>query len=459
MPDTDPARLSIRDITAAYRARDLSPVEVARECFARIDRHDGELRAFQSLTHELALSQAQAAERAYADGGPVPALLGVPISIKDAFHVRGEVTTLGSWVHRDQVSKSDSGVVSRLRSAGAVFIGKTNTAEFGQSATTENRLGRDTANPWDTTRTPGGSSGGAAASVAAGLSTAAVGSDGGGSVRIPAAFTGLFGFKPTAGLVRDERGFRAMSDFVCPGPLTSRVSDARRVLSVLADTNYSRAQPDRPLRIGLVTRPEGRPIDPRVAAVVETAAKHMAHLGHSIEEIDLPISGWNDVFGPLVLDDEHRERGHLLDGHADELTRYERSTLRAARALGVDAATWALEQHPRFQQRVDAVFDDCDIVLTPATAVPAFRLGERPEQIDGQPVDQLWGAFPFAVPFNVAGTPAASVPCGLADGLPVGVQLVARRGQDGALLDACELLEEAVGFDRDPVVRRWSNDG
>lgn len=448
--------MGIGDLTAAYRARELSPVEVTREYLERIEQHDGELHAFQSVTHGLALSQAQEAERRYAQGDPVAPLLGVPISIKDAFHLRGEITTLGSWVHRDHVSKSDSGVVRRLRAAGAVFTGKTNTAEFGQSATTDNRLGPDTVNPWDTARTPGGSSGGAAASVAAGLSAAAVGSDGGGSVRIPAAFTGLFGLKPTVGLVRDERGFRAMSDFVCPGPLTRRVADARQMLGVLAEETYARAHRERVLRVGYVPRPEGRPVDPGVAAVVAVTAKHLEHLGHDVEEIGLPISGWNEIFGPLVLDDEHRERGHLLGDHAQELTRYERSALRAASALDTEDAAHALTRHPRYQQRIDDLFERVDVVLTPATAVPAFPLGERPETVDGEPVDKLWGAFPFAVPFNVAGTPAASVPCGLVDGLPVGAQMIARRGHDGLLLDVCELLEEAVAFDHTPMLRRWS---
>lgn len=456
MADDDPCRLPVAELVAAYRDGSLSPVEVTQGFLDRIDHLDGELHAFVEVTRELARSQAAEAERRYREGDHASPLLGVPLSVKDAFHIKGVVTTLGSLVHQGQVAKTDSGVVRRLRASGAVFTGKTNTAEFGQSATTDNLLGPDTANPWDVERTPGGSSGGAAASVAAGLSTAAVGSDGGGSIRIPASFTGLFGLKPSAGLVHDERGFRAMTDFVSAGPLTSTVADARVMLGVLADRTYQRSTPQPGLRVGYCARPEGRPVDAGVAKAVDATARTLEALGHHVTEIDLPIADWNDVFGPLVLDDEHRERGHLLAEYADKLTRYERSALRAAQSLDPAAAHRANEMLPVFRRRVDDLLTTYDVVLTPTCAVPAFRLGERPKTIDGREVDQLWGAFPFAVPFNVAGVPAASLPCGLADGLPIGAQLVTRAGTEALLLDVSQQLEEAVAFDRSALVERWS---
>lgn len=454
MPEPDISRLPVADLVAGYRDGSLSPVEVTKIFLDRIDRFDGDLHAFVEVTRELALTQAAHAEAGYRDGGPVAPLLGVPVSIKDAFHLEGVVTTLGSLVHRGHVAKADSGVVRRLREAGAVFTGKTNTAEFGQSATTDNLLGPDTANPWDPGRTPGGSSGGAAASVAAGLSTLAVGSDGGGSIRIPASFTGLFGLKPSPGLCPDERGFRAMTDFVSPGPLTTSVADARVMLGVLADSRYDRQVPAQ-LRIGYCARPEGRPVDPGVAKAVDSAAHAFESLGHEVVDIDLPIGDWNDVFGPLVLEDEHRERGHLL-ASPELLTRYERSSLRAALALDAEAVQLARQNLPSFRARIDGLLTSYDVLLTPTAAVPAFPLGERPTTIDGREVDQLWGAFPFAVPFNVAGVPAASVPCGLLDGLPIGAQLVTRVGREQLLLDVAEQLEEAVNLDRSSLVDRWS---
>ena len=348
-------------------------------------------------------------------------------------------------------------MVRRLRAAGAVFTGKTSTAEFGQSATSDNLLGPDAANPWDPTRTPGGSSGGSAVAAAARLSTVAVGSDGGGSIRIPAAFCGIFGVKPSPGLCPDEKGFRAMTDFVSPGPMTSTVADARVVLGVLADRSFARST-RAPLRIAYCARPEGRPVDSGVAKAVDHAARVLEQLGHDVIDTDLPLQGWNDVFGPLVLEDEHRERGHLLDYAADQLTRYERSSLRAALKLDAGQVQNARERLPQYRRRIAELFDRYDVLLTPTVAVPAFPLNERPTHIDGAKVDQLWGPFPFTVPFNVAGVAAASTPCGLADGLPVGAQLVTANGAEALLLDVCEDLEEGLAFDWSAVAGRWTND-
>jgi aspartyl-tRNA(Asn)/glutamyl-tRNA(Gln) amidotransferase subunit A len=459
MADEDFQGLPVADLVAAYRSRETSPVEVTTTFLERIERIDPALHAFVEVTRDLALSQAAAAERGYASGEPPAPLQGVPVAIKDAFHVEGVATTLGSLVHRGQVAKSDSGVARRLRAAGAVFTGKTNTAEFGQSATTDNLLGPDTANPWDPGRTPGGSSGGSAAAIAAGLSSLAAGSDGGGSIRIPAAFTGLLGLKPSAGVCADEKGFRAMTDFVSPGPLATTVADARVMLGVLADRDFPRAAVRGPLRVGYCPRPERRPVDADVARAVDAAACALDALGHRVNEVELPLQGWNDVFAPLVLDDEHRERGHLLTHSAGELTGYERSSLRAARKLDPAVVARAHAELPAYRRRIDALFDDYDVLLTPTTAVPAFPLGERPATVDGADVDPLWGAFPFAVPFNVAGVTAASLPCGLADGLPVGAQLVTRSRTEGKLLDLCEDLEEALDFDHTPLVERWSPAG
>jgi aspartyl-tRNA(Asn)/glutamyl-tRNA(Gln) amidotransferase subunit A len=450
-----PLAWSVARLVAAYRMGELSPVDVIEAAIERAERIDPALHAYLDRLDDAARAQARAAERAYREDAAGP-LAGVPVSIKDTFPLAGSVTTFGSWFYRDHRTDSDSGCVHRLRESGAVFPGKTSTAEFGQSATSENRLGPEPANPWDPSRTPGGSSGGAAAGVATGLATVALAADGGGSIRIPAAFTGLFGVKPTYGLVTDEGGLRAMSDFVCPGPLARRVADARAVLGVLASQSLTRGSTPAGLRVAWCPRPEDRPVDPGVAAHTAAAAARLAELGHRVEERSLPLAGWKDAFGPLVLAEEGRERGHLLEQSADALTDYERGTLEAARSVDasqVDAARFA---HLEYAGRLDALFDQVDVLLTPTTATPAFPAGKRPRTVDGQRVGRLWGAVPFAVPFNVSGQPAASVPCGLAEGLPVGVQLVMRRGADAALLDLCEDLEEALGFDSESVIDRWS---
>lgn len=452
----DVSFLSVAELIGAYKERTLSPVEVAQAYFERIERHDSRLHAYVRITRDLALAQAREAERAYAAGGAGGALAGIPVAIKDAFHVAGVQTTLGSEVYRGQIAKGDSGLVRRLRAAGAVFLGKTNTAEFGQSATTDNLLGPDTANPWDVTRTPGGSSGGAAASIAARLAPLAVGSDGGGSIRIPAAFAGIFGLKPSPGLCKDEDGFRAMSEFVAAGPMARSVADARVLLGVLADARFERRPVPRPLRVCYCPVPENRPVDPGVARVVERAARIFEGMGHRLEEDHPPIQGWDDIFGPLVLEEEHRERGHLLTLCPEKLTRYERSTLKAALAMEPRDVVRARELLPGFRRRLADFFDRYDIVIAPTTAVPAFPLGERPKFICDVAVDWLWGAFPFTSPFNVGGVAASAVPCGLVDGLPVSLQLVARAGAEQLLLDASQDFEEAVAFDRGRLNSIWT---
>jgi Asp-tRNA(Asn)/Glu-tRNA(Gln) amidotransferase A subunit family amidase len=443
MPEASALGLPIADLVAAYAAGRLSPVDVCEAAIERAGAVDPVLHAFVRTTPDLAREQARAAEWAYRQGVAAP-LAGVPTAIKDTFAVEGVITTCGSLVHDPSPARADSGAVLRLRAAGAVFVGKTATAEFGQSATTDGRLGPDTGNPWDPTRTPGGSSGGSAAAVAARACTAALGSDGGGSIRIPAAFCGLVGLKPTYGRCPDEGGFRGMSGFVCPGPLARTVEDARVVYGVLADDPGVRRATES-LRVAWCAHPEGRPVEPEVLALAEAATRAMELRGDHVESIDLPLAGWPDAFGPLVLAEELAERGHLAE-RAEMLSDYERRSLEQARQLDPMALEAAPAAHAAVVRAVDGVFERYDVIATPATAVPAFRLGERPREIAGERVSRLWGPFPFSVPFNVSGHPALSLPVGLVDGLPVGLQLVAPRGADHALLDVAAAIEEALGL-------------
>ena len=438
--------LSVQALRRAYQAGDLCPVEVTERMLERQQHLNPAVQAISYPLQALAREQAHDAKQRYQRGTAGP-LAGIPVSIKDTFDIENHITTYGSTAYRDNVARADSGSIRRLRAAGAVFIGKTHTAEFGQSATSENHLGEPARNPWDLDRTPGGSSGGAAASVAAGLATLALGADGGGSIRIPAAFSGLVGIKPTYGLCRNEGGFRGMSDFVCPGPLAWRVADARDMLAVLADTPFPRRALERPLRIAWCPRPEGRPVDPALLAVVAQAVGRLSGMGHSVEEVALPLAGWNEAFGPLVLDEEIRERGHLLAGDLSQLTEYVRRSLEAARAQDPARVGEARRQHAAYRERIAGLFATYDLIATPTTATTAFPLGQRPREIDGQRVDGLWGAFPFTAMFNVAGTPPMTLPCGFAGGLPVGLQLVAAQHQDQRLLDLAEDLEQALALD------------
>ncbi|MGI9270353.1 MAG: amidase [Woeseiaceae bacterium] len=450
----NPLYWPLADLVAAYERRDVSPVEVLELALTRIDAINPELNAFLGRTDDLARKQARQAEAAYKSGDAGP-FCGVPVSIKDTFQIEGHVTTFGSQIYQSTVSDADSGVVRRLRSAGAVFTGRTNTAEFGQSATTENLFFPDVCNPWDTARTTGGSSGGAAASVLAGLSSIALGADGGGSVRIPAAFAGLVGLKPSYGLCKNEGGLAAMSDFICPGPLSWCVADARRMLSVLADTSYSRAKPESGLRVAWCSHPEGRPTDPGVDSVLRAAVDQLMSLGHRIEEYDIPVQGWDEVFGPLVLDEERRQRGHLLES-ADMLTDYERKSLRAAQDLTQDDVDLAHRKQSEYRQKIHDIFNEYDFVITPTTAVAPFVIGDAPREINGNRVSRTWGAFPFTPAFNVSGNPAVTIPCGFTDGLPVGLQLVGPMHGDAKLLDLAEDMEALLRYDRQAIAKKWA---
>jgi len=447
------------ELLRRYAERSLSPVEVTREALARIAAYDAQLGAYLTVTEQAALSQAANAEQAYARGEAAP-LLGVPISIKDLFDVAGVRTTLGSLAHAQDVAPSDSPAVGRLRAAGAVFLGKTNTSEFGQSATTESLVGPPARNPWDPSRTAGGSSGGAAASVGAGLAAGALGSDGGGSIRIPAAFCGLVGLKPGSGTVPEGGRFQAMSEFASAGPIGRRVGDVRLMLAVLAGGQPPGGPMRAGLRIAWCPTLDGRPVDPRLAATVERAVRVLADSGqHEIVEAPPPTVGWQDVFRVLVLAEERRQRGHLLRQAQAPLTDYETRTLVAAEGVTQGEEEAARGRLQEIRRGFARYFETVDLVATPATAVPAFAVGERPREIAGSRVDRLWGAFPFTPQFNVADLPAATLPVGLVEGLPVGLQLVVRPGGEGLLLDVCSRLEESIGFDLLAPVRRWPEPG
>ena len=442
--DDSPLWWTVDRLVRAYADRELSPVEVADMAQARIEETHSSLHAYVARTPELARRQAREAERAYHNGSAGP-LAGVPVSIKDAFDVRGEVTTCGSLAHPRQTARADSGAVRRLRTSGAVFVGKTNVPEFCQSATTDNLLGPDTANPWDTGATSGGSSGGAAASVAAGTCTLALGSDGGGSIRIPAAFCGLVGLKPTYGRINGAGGLRAFSPFISAGPLARFVADAARLFEVLGEGAGPAAVPTRSA-IAWCSHPEGRPVGRVLLENVCRATESLGALGHRLEPVDLRLDGWEQIFGPLVLAEEGERRGSLLEGE-HPLTRYERRSLEAARQLAPERVSAARSAMAAYRERIDAYFDHFDVLVTPATATPAFPLGRRPSSIAGRRVDRLWGAFPFAVPFNVSGHPSIVLPVGFVDAKPVAIQLVGRLGADAELLQLAAELEAALDLD------------
>ncbi len=442
-------------------ARAVSIVELTELFYQRISELNPKLNAYLALCPDQALADARKAQEAVQKGEPLGPLHGIPISVKDLELTKGITTTLGSVVFRDRVPDVDSVVVERVKQAGAIILGKTNTPEFGQSGTTENKLGDACRNPWNTERTPGGSSGGAGAALASGLCTLATGSDGGGSIRIPASFSGVFGIKPSQGRVPRYGGYGrpAANPFSQSGPMSRTVADTALLLRVLAgpdprDSTSMREPPDDYLqnlgggvsgwRIAWSADLGYAGVDPEVVQVTEKAARVFEELGASVEDTSLtvedPFPAFYDVFATAT----YTSYGHLLDDHRDEFTDYVRSTLEYAASLTAADLSRALLRVDQLKRQMDTFFDDYDLLLTPTMAVPAFPIGQRPTVIGGKEVNRFWGYLPFTFLINMSGQTASSVPCGFsADGMPIGLHLVGPRGAEARVLQASAAFEQA----------------
>lgn len=440
-------------------AKQVSPVELVDLYLRRIERLDGTLHSYLTVAAEQALAAAKAAEAAVVRGDTLRLLHGVPISIKDLEPTRGIRTTGGSLVFEHRIPDKDSIVVERVRASGAIILGKTNTPEFGLLGTTENRLSEDCRNPWDPERTSGGSSGGAASALAAGLCAIATGTDGGGSIRIPASFCGVYGIKPQLGRV--PRGPLPASapgnQLSHPGPIARTVADAALLLSVLA--GYDRRDPaslrDGPadyvaatsrdikgLRMGWSTDFGYAPVDREVERICHDAAGRFQDLGCSLAESVLALDEPYPAFWTLFATNSYATFSDIWPARADELTSYARAAFEhGASVTGAEYAR-ALGYRDRLRGQFDDLFDRFDVLLSPTLAVPAFPVHERPSTIAGKDVNPFWGFLPFTFPINMVGLPAASIPCGLSEGgLPIGLHIVGRRGDEETVLAVSAALE------------------
>jgi amidase len=436
--------LSAKAIAELVRSGRVKASEVVADHLRQVDRVEPALSALLSQRPEKAM--AEAAQLEGRNNLKELPLAGVPVTIKDSVDVAGEPTRLGSLATPEGPREDDDELVRRLRQAGCVVIGKTRQPELGIWHFTQSNLGV-TRNPWNLDRTPGGSSGGAAASVASGMAPIAQGSDGGGSIRIPAAFSGLFGIKPGPGLVPIPGGLAehwfGMTQW---GPLATTVSDASLMLDILAGTTRFRdvVAPTRPLRLALSTRPPaaGVRVDREVRLAVEASADALREAGHTITVTDPPYS----LEFPLYF--FHR----FLAGIAREvedlhlpMEKLEPRTQRMARI-----GRYLNRYHPvprdgveRPLSRFMTWFDDYDVLITPTTAQPSAPAAGWDRK--GYPATLFAGTnqVPFTQAWNVLNLPAASVPAGLTrDGIPVGVQLVARRGNEEILFSVARQLEE-----------------
>ncbi len=464
-------QLTASHLREAYASRELSPVEVTSHLLRRIDELEPSLHAFITQTPELALSQAQKAERVLLDNSrdTQPSLLGIPYTIKDLVDVAGVPTSMGSMAASRTPVVRDELFVERLRSAGGVLLGKTNTSEFGLAAQTMNRLGPATSNPWNLERTAGGSSGGAAAACAAGFGPLHHGTDGGGSVRVPAAYCGVIGLKPTGRWIPRRMRGAGMSQISTDGVLARSVADAATMLEVMAGPHDQDPAPFRStvgnlrdaaaeggladLRIACTTQLGGEtPCEPEIASRVEEAASMLLDAGATVIEASPQIGDPNDIFPTLSAVGAAANYGSLCEGREDELSDYTRGSLRrGAKLSGVEVAE-AYAALDRLRRGMDAWFDDVDVLLTPTSAIAAHRHGARIDEIAGLPVNPWMISILYTPLANLIQAPAIAVPAGLdADGLPLSVQVMARAGADATVIRCAAVLEAAGLSDASPL--------
>jgi Asp-tRNA(Asn)/Glu-tRNA(Gln) amidotransferase A subunit family amidase len=458
MNQSDVCFMSATDLVASYQSKALSPVEVTEAVLARIHRLNPVLNAFVLVDKEGALASARAAEKAYASGSAGP-LAGIPLSIKDLTETRGIRTTKGSIALKDWVPDFDAVVVERLRDASACILGKTNTPEFGSTFTTNNRLFGPAHNPWNLERTTGGSSGGAAAAVASGLGPIGHGNDAGGSIRIPADFCGLFGIKPTMGRIPNNSNTVGMQVFAHEGSLTRTVGDAALFLSACSgpdprdpwaieekppDFLGTLDQPVRGLRIAWSTSFGGPPTDPSLLAACQDAAEWLAkRVGKGeLAQATPDLSGLVESFLPVFIIDGYLSNLELVADRLDDVCRLVRQGFERAKQLPATEYALALGKIARFRYNIRRFFEEYALLLTPVTSEPAFRLDDPAWDIEHQIPPLEMAKFMFTPPFDVSGNPAASVPVGFTpDGLPIGLHIVGRWGEDDTVLRVARELE------------------
>lgn len=468
MPATELARL--------VREREVTAAEVATQVLAHIDQANGTTNSFVTVAHELAMERARLCDSELGRGRTLGPLHGVPIAIKDLFDFRkGLRTTFGSAPLAEFVAPETGLYVQRLEDAGAVIVGTTNAPEFGHKGTTDNYVTGPTSTPFDVERNSGGSSGGSAAAVGAGLVPLAQGTDGGGSVRIPAAWCGVYGLKPSFGRVADVTrpdGFISSTPFVSAGPLARSVGDAALMLSAMAGPHprdpYS--LPDagrdwcdideswcRGKRVAFSPNLGAFPVEAEIARSVKTAVRSFERAGAHIEEIDIRLPAgiqelsdlWTRQMGMLYADSQEwlRMRGiDLIRDHGERLTPQFRAMVTAAQRRSAMAACADQALRTKVCDSIQDAFEGYDLLVTPTVGASPVKNADDggtvgPSQINGVAVDPYIG-WCLTYPFNFTGHPAASVPCGLTnEGLPVGMQIVGHRHADAEVLAASRAAE------------------
>jgi aspartyl-tRNA(Asn)/glutamyl-tRNA(Gln) amidotransferase subunit A len=446
--------LAAADLLARYRSRDLSPVEVTRAALERIERLQPVYNAFVDVRAEEALAAARASEARWSRGAPIGLVDGLPTTVKDLLQVKGWPTRRGSRASDPQPAAEDSASVARMREHGAVFLGKTTTSEFGWKGVTDSPLTGVTLNPWDVKRTPGGSSGGAGVAAALGLGVLHVATDGGGSIRIPASFCGVFGFKPTFGLV-PVHPHPPPGTLWHQGPIVRTVGDAALMLTVISQPDVRdfyagpalgidfRATLDdgiQGMRVAYSPTLGYARVDPEVAALVEQAVERFIDVGARVQTVDLALPDPIDIMQALWS----VALAMATEGlSGEQRTMVERPVLDLAlsgRRLSALEYRDLEKRREEVARRLNVFHQDYELLITPQTATAAFAANH--EVPPGSAMKRWWEWSPFTYPFNLTQQPAATMPCGFTkSGLPVAMQIVGARFKDQAVLRSARAYE------------------
>lgn len=458
--DDSLAWLPARKLRQMMLGKEISPLEVTRYFLQRIEILDPIINAYITVDHDGALAQAKAMEKSLMGGEPPGRMFGLPISVKDLVMTKGLRTTYGSKVYENNIPEWDEIQLERLRAAGAIIIGKTNTPEFGRYPRTRSLVGGETLNPWDLKRISGASSGGSAAAVAAGISALAIASDGGGSTRIPASFNGVFGLQPSAGRIPMRSPKKVVMSST--GPATLHVEDAALIMSVIGGPDprdpsaIEHSNPDFQGLLGggvngakIAWTPDfGRIpiIDSRVVDATAHAVRRFNDAGAIVEmpSIKQPDNSW-EIFWALnayatgdSLSQMTAEQFDLLSPPLKSLF----ELIKSFPKMSADMEMAALEQRAGLQRWVDGVFEKYDFICSPVTSMIAPHIPEGWAQPYEHPLYAEQISTPFTHSANILGLPAASVPCGFIDGMPIGLQIIAPRFADLKVLQAAQVFAE-----------------
>ncbi|MGH7376264.1 MAG: amidase [Candidatus Methylomirabilales bacterium] len=463
MPETDLPLLSLAEVARLLKRRTVSPVEVTRAVLDQIAAVNHRLNAFLTVTGDEALAAARRAERAIRAGRYRGPLHGVPVSVKDLVQTAGIRTTCGSRILADWIPDADATLIRRLREAGAILIGKTHLHEFAYGPTNLNPHYGPARNPWDPGRMTGGSSGGSGVAVATGCSYASIGTDSGGSVRIPAAICGVVGLKPTYGRISRAGIFPLSWSQDHAGPITRTVTDAALALQALAGfdpadpgssrqpvPNFSRGLTAgvKGLRLGVPREFFWDDVDPEVAEAVKKAVVVLAGLGASVREVHWPMAAEAKALSFLIMGAEafsvhERWLKERPEDYGPDVRQ------RLAQGVTILAADYLRAQRlrRRFIESLAAVFKTCDVLLTPTAAVAAPHLEETTLRWASGP-ETVTAALPrLTRAFNLTGTPVLSVPCGFTSGrIPVGLQVAGRAFDEATVLRVGHAYEQAAGI-------------